>query len=186
MKLERAPPQVVSPLQSNAAQLSVQLEEKNAEIAGLKGDMQKLQQKVGQQNRAILGFEKRAEALTHVFTFSTHRQSSSYTFTDGVSGHCSGQELFQAEDGNTHWMGFELEEGPTCTMHFKCLVLYPEDDVWWNVGSASRCDFLKPPTEANGEGCGARFELTKDDKEHLIRRDGTIKYRMVVHLYLPE
>ncbi|KAJ1469389.1 hypothetical protein T484DRAFT_1851979 [Baffinella frigidus] len=116
------------------------------EIAGLRGDMEKqhavvatLQQKVAEQalemvgqTSAIHALQRRAEALTRVFTWSTDaawsgRKSLPYTFTDGVRGHC-----FNGKPGDktcTYGMGFALEEGPACTMHFKCSVLDKDDKV---------------------------------------------------------
>ena len=76
-----------------------------------------------QQKNAITQLEKRAEALTRVFTWSTDsdgddKYSSTYTFTEGVSGW--GHALLLSSDKTlTYLMGFVLEEGPACTMYLK-------------------------------------------------------------------
>ena len=133
----------------------------------------------------------RADALTRVFTWSTdsaweEKFSYTKTFTDGVRGRASNGE--PADERFTHWMGFSLEEGPACTMHFKCSILDKNDKDLRLVSDPTRCDSTKPPcqTEAVGEGCGAPFDLTEADKAGAVRADGSIKLRMVAHLYLPE
>jgi hypothetical protein len=49
-------------------------------------------------------------------------------------------------------------------------------------------DFLWRPvkTAVAGSWGGASFDLTAADKEAAMQADGSIKLRMVVHLYLPE
>ena len=186
-----------------AAQGDVMVSQKG-EIAGLKEEnkkqkqeIAKLQQKVGEQNRAILGFQKSAEALTHVFTFSTRAQSETFTFTDGVTGYCSASEFSSKdENDNTHWMGFTLLKGPAgVSFHYKCSVLRADDGVYWDPTDGSACDFLKPPMNilpaeqgngmrAHNTGRGKRFELDEEDKAHVVRTNGRVNFRMVVHLYL--
>ena len=187
--------QVLSPLQSSAAQLYAENAEQKAEIAALKGDNAKLHQQVGQlkgdskqQKRAILGLTRRADAIKHVFTWSDNSRSDLYTFTEGVIGRCINGELPPNENGLTHWMGFELQSGPVCTMHYKCSILDPDDEVWWVASDDSDCDFTKPPVETAKKSYArsVRFELTEKEKRYLMRPNNTIKYRMVVHLYLPE
>ena len=41
-------------------------------------------------------------------------------------------------------------------------------------------------TASIGGGLGAAFNLTAADEVGALRADGSIKLRMVVHLYLPE
>ena len=41
-------------------------------------------------------------------------------------------------------------------------------------------------TRSAGAGVGVHFTLTAADKAGAVREDGSIKLRMVVHLYLPE
>jgi hypothetical protein len=74
------------------------------------------------------------EALTRVFTWScrtsswwSEQQSLSHTFTEGVSGYCLNRE--RRNKDLTQFMGFLLEEGPACTMHFKCMILDKDDKV---------------------------------------------------------
>ena len=133
----------------------------------------------------------RADALTRVFTWSTDsackdKFTPTKTFADGVRGFCSNGE--PALERFTHWMGFELEEGPACTMHYKCSLLDKNDKVLRVVSDPEACDFREPPIEAPtlGEGIGPGFNLSAADKTGAVRADGSIKFRMVVHLYLPE
>ena len=138
----------------------------------------------------------RADALTRVFTWSTdsawveHPQrhlSFIKTFTDGVRGPGSTGE--PADESFTHWMGFALEEGPPCTMHYKCSILDKNDKVIRVVSAPEDADFQQPPIatsmEGDGWGVGASFNLTAAEKAGAVRADGSIKLRMVLHLYLP-
>ncbi|KAJ1491244.1 hypothetical protein T484DRAFT_1933658 [Baffinella frigidus] len=156
------------------------------EIAGLKG-------KVEEQNTAIGGLQRQAQALTHVFTWSIDtmvscNDSEKFTFTGGVRGYCFKSQTDAPIGG--HWMGFALEEGPVCNMHFKCSILGTNDKVLHVVSHPDNDDFQKPPikTGVAGEGRGNAFILTaaEHDKVGAVRADGSIKLRMVVHLYLPE
>jgi hypothetical protein len=83
-------------------------------------------------------------------------------------------------------MGFELEEGPACTMHFECAIL-DKNDKLLRVPPES-ADLQQPPTETAevGRGKGTHFNLAAADKAGAVRADGSIKLRMVVHLYLPK
>ncbi|KAJ1483433.1 hypothetical protein T484DRAFT_1800345 [Baffinella frigidus] len=172
--------------------------EQTEEIAGLRGENEEqntaismLQVRAEQQNSVIKALERRAAALTHVFTWSTDskwspQQSLEYTFTDGVSGYGSAGK--PTDKDYTHWMGFALKEGPACTVHLKCSILDKNDKVLRVVGQESWSDFAEPPNETGpaGTGRGAAFNLSEEDKTGAVRADGSIKLRMVVHLYLPE
>jgi hypothetical protein len=160
-----------------------------------------MEEKVAEQGSVILkqkeelaGMQRRADALTRVFTWSTDSEwskgvSDPYTFTGGVVGRCYNQLNDEDdEEDETHLMGFILKQGPTCTMHFKCSILDKNDKVLRVVSEPQRCDFRKPPTRTArpGRGRGTAFNLTDADKAGAVRADGSIKLRMVVHLYLPE
>jgi uncharacterized coiled-coil protein SlyX len=146
---------------------------------------------IARQNSVNAGLQKRVQALTRVFTWSTdsawsEQESLPYTFTDGVRGYCYNSE--SAAANFKHWMGFVLLEGPACTMHFKCSILDKNDKVLRVVCRPEDADFLKPPakTAGLGLGMGSHFSLTDSEKAGAVREDGSIKLRMVVHLYLPE
>ena len=136
-----------------------------------------LQKRIGELAEAIkaktgvvAGLERRAEALTHVFTWSTdsawsNKASVSCTFTGGVRGQCVS---FKRAD--THWMCFKLEEGPAaCTMHFKCSILDKEDKVHRGVSELDSEDFKKPPSEIRPVLSGASFSLSEDDTAAAVR-----------------
>ena len=188
---------------------AVELEEKNSqvdnivveqkeEIAGLQGENERqnaaisvLQQLVEQQNRTITGLLGRADALTHVFAWSvpsswSDKSSAVFTFADGVRGHAS---TGTPENENyTHWMGFTLDQGPICKHKCKCSILDKNDKILRVVSPESWSDFQRPSTSTRpvGGGGGAAFNLTDADIAGATRSDGTIKLRMVVHLFLPE
>ena len=87
---------------------------------------------VFQQNSMITSLQKHVKGVTRVFTWSTDRawsrqQSLPCAFTDGVLGHCVNTPPDQ--DDSQHWMGFVLEEGPECTMHYRCSILDKNDLV---------------------------------------------------------
>ena len=157
----------------------------------------KMEEKVAKQGGVIMkqkekiaGMQRRADALTRVFTWSTGSEwdatGDSYTFTGGVVGQCFNllHDSGEPDEPNAHLIGFELEEGPACTMHFKCSILDKNDKVLRVVSDPTDCDFQKPPIKT--EELGAWFDLTEADKAGAVRADGSIKLRMVVHLYLPE
>ena len=144
------------------------------------------------QNKVIASLQRKVHALTRVFTWSTDstlssQRSLSYTFTDGVSGFGHNGK---ADNNFTHWMGFELEDGPRgCTMHFKCMILDKDDKVLRTVSDSEDSDFQKPPqptVSPIGGGMGSIFNLSPADRMSAVRADGSIKLRMAVHLYLPE
>ena len=85
-------------------------------------------------------------------------------------------------------MGLELDEGYTCTMHWKSSILDKDDKVLRVVSTTANGDFQRPPhsTSTEGVGMGTAFILTDEDKAGAVRADGSIKLRLVVHLYLPE
>ena len=121
-----------------------------------------------------------------MFTWSTDDSWSGktvrpYTFTDGVRGSC----LNVIQDGATRVMAFKLNEGPACTFHFKCSILDKDDKVLRVTSEPWHCDFQKPPLELLSNGRGVVVDLTEADKAKAGRKDGSIKLRMVVHLYLP-
>ena len=158
-------------------------------IAGLEEKVAKMKEKAVEQESVIAVLQK---ALTRVFTWSTNSKwgrmkSDVYTFTGGLRGHCYNKNKSQNKE-NTHFMGFTLNEGPECTMHFKCSILDKNDKVLRVCSAPEDSDFREPPieTEAVGLGMGAYFNLTAADKAGAVRADGSIKLRMVVHLYLPE
>ena len=179
------------------------------EIAGLRGDQRKLEQKMGQQeqrmgqqgikiaaqaetitkqNSAMAGMQRRAEALTRVFTWSIDRsnngESAKYTFTDGVRGH--GFASKPSAQNSTPWMGFQLDKGPTCLMHYTCYILDKNDKIIRVLSDQTDDDFEKPPVgiASTGEGTGTSFNWTAGDQA-AARADGTTKLRMAVYLYLP-
>ncbi|KAJ1491248.1 hypothetical protein T484DRAFT_1775196 [Baffinella frigidus] len=159
-------------------------------IAGLKKKVKKQAGQIFGQQGAIAGLRRQAQALTRVFTWSTDRawsrnDSEKYTFTGGVRGRCFTSKP-DAKDFK-HFMGFTLEEGPECKMHYKCSILDADDKVF-RVVSAEDSDFETAPTETAvvGSLTGASFTLSAADKAGAVRADGSIKLRMVVHLYLPE
>ena len=84
-------------------------------------------------------------------------------------------------------MGFTLKEGPACTLQFSCSILDKDDNVLCNVAHPALNDNRKPPaaTCRIGLATGTRLELTEADRAGAERADGSIKLRMVVHLYLP-
>ena len=150
-----------------------------------------LQAKVAGQDSVIAALEGRRGTLTRVFTWSTDSsgrsaKSDTHTFTDGVRG-----KVFSGKSGYKHiphYMGFELDEGPASAMHFQCAILDKNDEPLRVVSSERVSDIRKPPAKISpvGEGWGAAFDLTDEDKAGAVRADGSIKLRMVVHLYLPE
>ena len=153
-------------------------EEQTAEIAELRTDIE--------------AQEKRGEALTRVFTWSTNSawrfgESADYTFTDGVRGGCWNGSHDSPDYPQR--MAFELEEGSdVCTVHYKCLLLGKDNRVLRVVCGNGMCDFHEPPVTVipNDGGRGQAFRLNAEDKVSAVRTDGSIKLRMVVHLYLPE
>ena len=175
-----------------AASAAVHVRRAWEKVAGLQEQVVGLEEKVAEQKEEIAGMQTRADALTRVFTWSTDREWSeettdSYTFTEGVVGRCFNLLSDDERDAERHWMGFRLEEGPACTMHFKCSILDKNDKVL-RVSMPVRCDFRQPAVETGpvGVGRGVFFALTDADKAGAVRADGEIKLRMVVHLYLPE
>jgi hypothetical protein len=166
----------------------------DAEVVGLKEKVAELEEKVAkmeekavEQGSVIAVLQK---ALTRVFTWSTDSDwtrvdSNTYTFTDGLRGHCYNNF---SQNLHPYYIGFTLEEGPVCTMHYKCSILDKHDKVLRVVSATEYGDFRNPPTKtaAIGRGMGAGFTLTAADKAGAVRADGSIKLRMVVHLYLPE
>ena len=119
------------------------MEKKSVEMETKAVEMEKKAEamggKVADQDKVIVGLQKRAAALTRVFTWSTDSEwslvkSVAYTFTGGVVGICYSEEDPDDDDPDpddqgTHFIGFRLEEGPDCTMHFKCSILDKNDKV---------------------------------------------------------
>jgi uncharacterized coiled-coil protein SlyX len=149
-----------------------------------------LQQKIKEQAAETAGLQKRAEALTHVFTWSTdsswkRKTSLPHTFGDGVRGSCcSGTGMAPTGEKRPAVMGIALEPGPTCTAHFKCCILDKHDTVFRVVSAPNDCDFKRAPCHTV-RACSS-FDLTAADTAGAVRADGSIKLRMVVYLYLPE
>ena len=162
------------------------------------------------QQEEIVGLQRRADALTRVFTWSTDSelsdgQSDSYTFTEGVVGCCYNEENDNFDDDETgstydddgpdgderrfigtHFMAFMLcEAGPAYTVHCKCSILDKNDKVLRVSRNPPDYDFQKPALTTT-DTAGFYFSLTDADKAGAVRADGSIKLRMVVHLYLPE
>ena len=141
---------------------------------------------ITEQGNSIAGLQRSAAALTHVFTCSTDiawsdAESVSFTFADGFRGHC---QIGKANMGL--FMLFILEEGGLkCTLHLKCWVLDKEDAVLRVISPPERGDFRTPPTEVSDGMAICRVTVTDQDKAAAVRPDGSIKVRMVVHLYLP-
>ena len=187
---------------------AVEMEEKVAEqdsvISKQERTLSEQAELIKEQNSTIAGLQGHcAEALTRVFTWSTDSawsitQSLPYTFRDGVRGHCLNSVPANASFAHwigfatsfTHFVGFQLEEGVECTMHFKCSILDKNDKVL-RVNPEDD-DFRKRPPKVwvgrkdVGEGRGAYFNLTAADTAGAARADGSIKLCMVVHLYLSE
>jgi hypothetical protein len=135
----------------------------------------------------ISGLQKRAEAITRVFNWSTDtswscKSSLPFTFTDGVRGCCH-----NGQTGGSLFMGFTLQEGPACTLHFSCSILDANGTVFRTVTHPDWSDNRHPPaaTSPIGQATGTLFKLTEADKACAVRADGSIYLRMVVHLYLP-
>ena len=149
---------------------------------------------VVQQESVMALCSQEEKGLARVFTWSTNstwspKNSDSCTFTDGVNtvrGHCFSQK--QIGGKNVTSMGFTLDEGPVCTMHFECSILDKDDKVLRVVSTPENADLEKTPeqTAPKGRGRGASFILSEEDKAGAVRADGSIKLRMVVFLYLPE
>jgi uncharacterized coiled-coil protein SlyX len=174
----------VAEMEGKAAEMEEKVSEQREEIADLRT-------KVAEQAEETAGLQKRAQALTHVFTWSTdtawkHTTSEKYTFTGGVRGYCYTKE--PDDQTRRHWMAFALEEGCNCTIHFRCSILDQRGKILRVVSNPVNDDVRQHPiqTAAAGHGQGAQFDLTAADKAGAVRVDGSIKLRMVVHLYLPE
>ena len=166
-------------------------------IAALQTQMQEQAEETADE---IAGLCKRGDALTRVFMWSSlmwttggtatpiASQSEHYRFAEGVRGFCFNNPPDAVD--NRHWMGFTLHRGPEhlCgTMHFRCSILDKQDKVLRVVSALEDGDCQKPPTQIPiGQGAGAFFDLTEADKLRAVRADRTIKFRTVVHLYLPE
>ena len=118
--------EVVKQREENAG-LRRETEKQRTEIARLSGASVQQTAAIGvlestlqDQQSLIAALQKRSEALTHVFTWSTdsswtRTKSLPYTFTDGIHGHGLS---YGTEGGDTHqFMGFVPEM--QCTMHFK-------------------------------------------------------------------
>jgi hypothetical protein len=189
----------------NAAQANAKKEHRD-EINWLQGDFfQRF--RVAQQNATkdheelkatITALEKKGagtapfcssapQALIHVFTWSADsswscKSSLPFTFTGGVRGCCH-----NTQTGGSLFMGSMLIEGPACTLQFSCSILDKDDNVLRNVAHPALNDNRKPPaaTCRIGQATGTRLELTEADRAGAERADGSIKLRMVVHLYLP-
>ena len=175
-----------------AVEVEEKLAEQGAVIIKQKEAISCLQAKDAEMRGVILGLQRHADALTRAFTWFTdgawtNQQSRAYPFTDGLIGRCF-SKLADGLGHSTPSMGFCIEEGPRCTMHFKCSILDKNDKVLRIVSRPEDSDFRKPPIETGpiGQGCGALFNLTAADKAGAVRADGSIRLRMVVHLYLPE
>ena len=158
-----------------AEELEGKVEEQAVEIEELQG--------------LVTGLQRRAEALSHVFTWNTDsawrgRATPPFTFTDGVRGICVNSETDNDGNEDEEFMGFRLVEGPPCTAHFKCSILDKDGKVLRVVCDD---DFGDPPTEVEiGSAWGSAFTLTAADKAGAVRADGSIQLRMVVYLYLAE
>ena len=173
-------------VEAMVAGLEEKAEEMEEEAEEMKEKVTEMEEKAVEQDKVIVGLERRAGALMRVFVWSTDSEwsvadSDSYTFTGGVVGRCFNR-LYTDEpyDGENHLMAFLLEEGPVCTMHFKCSILDKNDKVLRVVSDLVDYEFWEPPT-----GKGATFTLTDADKAGAVRADGSIKLCMVVYLYLP-
>ena len=178
------------------------MEEKAVKMEEKAVEMEKVAEQgsvILKQKEELAGMQRRADALTRVFTWSTDSEwsegeSDSYTFTGGVDGHCFSRLINDDDDvdddpagDETYFIGFDLEEGPDCALHFKCSILDKNDKVLRVVSGRHHCDFRKPPTATVKveQTMGAGFCLTEADKAGAVRADGSIKLCMVVHLCLP-
>ena len=72
-------------------------------------------------------------------------------------------------------------------MHFKCSILGKNDEVLRVISRPESSDFKEAPiqTAPDLRPHGCYFKLTGADTAGARREDGSIKLRMVVHLYLP-
>jgi hypothetical protein len=160
-------------------------------VAVLQTNVREQGETITEQKKSLAALKRLDEALASVFTWSTDiawsvKQSPSFTFTDGVRGY--GYNGVPENHQFTHWIGFHLVEGPACTIHYKCSILDKDDKVL-RVVSCPGCGNIERipiPISVAGGGKGVPFTLTAADKTGAGRADGSIKLRMVVHLYLPE
>ena len=166
-------------------------EEMEEKVKGLERTVSAQADEIDGLNSVVAGLERRAEALTHVFTWSTNSSwttgwsDGTHEFTDGVIGYCSNSNRDNEEDAEDKWMGFMLYEGPPCTMHYKCSILDKDGKVFRVVSDHQ--DVREPPVQIERfEEWGAEFRLTAANKAAVVRRDGSIKLRMAVYLYLAE
>ncbi|KAJ1486064.1 hypothetical protein T484DRAFT_1791157 [Baffinella frigidus] len=168
-----------------------------AEGGKQRGEVALLRREGAEQGEVVAGLQRRANAHTHVFTWSTDsswssRSSLLYNFADGVAGYCSNSKAAGMAD--THFMGFVLKEGPAgtsaagaFTMHFESAILDKDDNILRVLNPPETADFQKPPIETapKGNGKGVHFKLMASNTVGAVGADGSIKLRMVVHLYLP-
>jgi hypothetical protein len=131
------------------------------------------------------GARKRDQAQTLVFTWSTGidgviGKSEAQTFADGWDGQCVGKFKGQAL-----YLALSLSaKHSVCTMHFNASILDKDGKV---LRVVNRCDVPEPPKPRTGHGnLYIQVGLTAADKRGALRTNGTIKLRMVVHLYLPK
>ena len=156
----------------------------------LEGKVEEQAGEIDELRSLVDTIQRRAEALSHVFTWSTDsawsaRVSRPFTFTDGVSGVGTNGEAADGEEtSGEDWIGFRLVEGPPCTVHLKCSILGTDGKL---LRVVCEDEFGDPPDEVEvGRSWGMAFTLTAEDKAGAVRADGSIQLRMAVYLYLAE
>jgi len=150
-----------------------QLAAQDRQLAAHETLITELQQMVAHQHRTIAGLERRAQARTKVFTWTEHSwdtpgrgtKSRPFFFADGVRGACSAS-CNPPGSTSTHSMDFRLDEGPACTMHFKCSILDTDEGVIRVVSPPECGDFHQPPTGPVSALC-VPFNVTKGDKSRI-------------------
>ena len=147
---------------------------------------------IAEQEESLVAMKRLDKVRTRVFIWSTDISwsvekslSFEFAFTPEVRGHCYNGAPESPQF--THWIGFLLEEGPACTMHYKCSILGKDGKVLRVVSHLGCGNIERRPVSVSvsRRGKGVPFNLTEEDTAGAGRADGSIKLKMVVHLYLP-
>ncbi|KAJ1483610.1 hypothetical protein T484DRAFT_1799676 [Baffinella frigidus] len=172
-------------------ELEAKVGEQSVEIAEQGRTIAEQEAALTEQIIVVAGMQRRAAAVSHEFTWTTKgvqkdTWSEEYTFADGVRGYCFDMH-------GMHYMGFQLMSPgpkmpfPVCGMHYECWILDKRDKLLRMVSLPEMGDFEKNPvqTAKKDNAMGISFEFTEEDSKEALRKDGSIKLRMVVHLYVP-